>query len=184
MSLEEDLELVKELESRVLRKRRHEPFELEVRSEAEALLLQNVLNKEKVELFREMRDELERHIIECPECYQKGTAPVHWRLYEMYDTGDQIEGNVFRGEIAFECSTCMKTVRGESVVALLDRVDDRFPEIREYVLEKREETAEPRFAGELTEEDIDGYREQDQYERLFPPGVSDLDQWYSDFEKV
>ncbi|NHX37603.1 MULTISPECIES: hypothetical protein [Halolamina] len=185
MSLEEELELVKDLESRVLRKRRHEPFELEVRNEDEAILLKGVLNKQKVELFEEMRDELERHIIECPECWRSETAPVHEKMYEMYDTGNGVKENVFKSEIEFKCKTCMKTVRGESVVALLDRINADSSEIREYVLEMREKAVSKRFVEDLTENEVEKYEQQDdQYAKLFPSGVDSLDEWYSQFEEV
>ncbi|WP_324665874.1 hypothetical protein [Haloarcula sediminis] len=185
MSLEEDLEVVKEMESRVLRKHRHEPFELEVRNENEALLLKSLLNKEKVRLFQEMEDELERHIIECPGCWRSRTAPVHRTMYELYETGPGIEENVFTGEIEFVCETCMKIVKGESVVALLDRIDGDISEIREYVLEEREKAASTRFVEDLPEEDYRRSEEQDgQYSKLFPRSVDGLAEWYSQFEPV
>jgi len=179
------LELVKDLESRVLRKRLHEPFELEVRSEDEAALLQTLLNKKKVELFEEMSDELERHIIECPECFRSGTAPVHEKMYEMYDTGDGVEENVLKAEIEFKCKTCMKTVRGESVVALLDRINEGDSSVRDYMMEMRERAVSPEFVEELTEEEVQDYRNlDDQYAKLFPSGVNSLEEWYSRFEQV
>lgn len=182
MSLEEELELVKRLETRVLRKRRHEPFQLAVETEAEAVLLQNLLNKAKVDLFQEMSDELERHIIECPGCWRSVSVPVHEKMYKLFDTVEQMEENVFNGEIEFKCESCMKTVRGESVVALLDRIKEEDSKVREYVMERRAEAAEPRFVRNLTEEDIEKYQEQGQYAKLFPQEVSDLDQWYNQFE--
>ena len=182
MNLEEELELVKEVEARVLDKRRHEPFQLAVETEDEAVLLQNLLNKAKVDLFQEMADELERHIIECPGCWRSVSVPVHKKMYKLFDTGEQMEENVFNGEIEFKCESCMKTVRGESVVALLDRITEKDSKVREYVLEKRAESAEPRFVGDLTEEDIERYQEQGQYAKLFPHGVSDLGEWYDHFE--
>jgi hypothetical protein len=185
MELEEQLELVKDLESRVLRKRRHEPFELEVRNEDEAILLKGILNKTKVELFQEMSDELERHIIECPECFRSETAPVHEKMYKMYDTGDGVKENVFKADIAFKCKTCMKTVRGKSVVALRDRIDEDESGVREYVLEAREALPEPSFVEDLTEEQVQEYKQlDDQYAKLFPPGVDSLEEWYSQFEQV
>jgi len=185
MELEEQLELVQDMESRVLRKRRHEPFELEVRNEDEAILLKGILNKQKVELFHEMTDELERHIIECPECWRSETAPVHDRMYEMYDTGTGIAENVFKSEIEFKCKSCMKTVRGESVVALLERIDADNSDIREYVLEMRERAVSTRFVEDLTESEVQAYEQQDdQYAKLFPPGVDSLGEWYSQFEQV
>jgi hypothetical protein len=185
MELEEQLELVKDLESRVLRKRRHEPFELEVRNEDEAVLLKSILNKTKVELFQEMSDELERHIIECPECFRSETAPVHERMYEMYDTGDGVKENVFKADIEFKCRTCMKTVRGKSVVALRDRIDEYESGVREYVLEAREALPEPSFIEDVTEEQIHEYKQlDDQYAKLLPPGVDSLEEWYSQFEQV
>jgi hypothetical protein len=185
MELEEQLELVKDLETRVLRKRHDEPFELEVRNEDEAGLLKSILNKTKVELFQEMSDELERHIIECPECFRSGTAPVHDLMYEMYDTGDRVEENVFKGEIEFKCRTCKKTVRGKSTVALRDRIGDGDSGVRDYVLEVREALPEPGFVGELTEKQIQEYIQlDDEYEKLFPSGVDSLEEWYSQFEQV
>jgi len=185
MSLEEDLKVVMDLESRVLRKRRHEPFKLEVRDEKEAIVLKSVLNKAKVELFQEMQDELERHIIECPECWRSETAPVHEQMYEMYETGNGIEENVFKGETEFTCKTCMKTVRGESVVALLDRITEGNAEIRDYVVEQREKAAPAQFIADLTDEEKQRCEEQDgQYTKLFPAGVDSLGEWYSQFENV
>jgi hypothetical protein len=185
MELEEQLEVVKDLESRVLRKRRQEPFELEVRNEDEAVLLKGILNKTKVELFQEMSDELERHIIECPECFRSETAPVHEKMYELYDTGDGVEENVFKGEIEFKCRTCKKTVRGKSVVALRDRLDEYESGVRDYVLEVREALPEPGFVEDLTEEQVQEYIQlDDQYAKLFPSGVDSLEEWYSQFEQV
>jgi len=185
MELEEQLELVKDLETRVLRKRHHEPFELEVRTEDEAALLKGVLNKQKVELFEEMRDELERHIIECPECWRSEAAPVHETMYEMYDTGTGVKENVFKSAIEFKCKTCMKTVRGESVVALLDRINADSSEIRDYVVEMREQADSERFVADLTENEVQEYEQlDDPYAKLFPAGVESLDEWYSQFEQV
>jgi hypothetical protein len=185
MSLEEDLKVVKEMESRVLRQHRHEPFELQVRNENEALLLKSLLNREKVRLFQEMEDELERHIIECPGCWRSNTAPVHRTMYELYETGTGIKENVFTGEIEFVCDTCTKRVKGKSVVALLDRIDEDISEVRPYVLKERENAASTRFVEDLSEEDCRRSEEQaDQYSKLFPRGVDRLAEWYSQFEPM
>lgn len=185
MRLEKQLELVKDLETRVRRKCRHEPFKLNVRNEDESVLLKSILNKQKAEIFQEMSNELKRHIIECPECWRSETAPVHEKMYDLYDTGEGVEENVVKGKIEFTCKTCMKRVRGESVVALLDRINVDSSEAREYVLEARRNATSPTFVVDVTEEEVREYEQQDnQYAKLFPSDVSSLDRWYRQFEQV